>query len=649
MNAPLWFEKDDSAKTEKERAASLAERLDTTLKEIYESPAEVKRRDEMLFDLQLYFGVTIPSLWDLGMNPEPNGFDADELKFNHCYSICSTVRNRICSFRPRSDFVPSSGNANAKSGAEDLSAMNEAWSVAEKRQAKMALFMRDVLSCPGGTWKVYRRRNRIHLDRFPPWEVLIDEVDGKYGTATVVHHVQYLPVESVARTYDLDPDELKAEASKMQAGVPYASEREVIRVADSYAVAEDDENPGKHVILVGRTHIALEEEWEWTDAPIGIGVFEEGLTGVWGKSAVSFLRGIQTEQNEWTARMRDAHYNSSLQVWQLAEGEEGPTKITNENVRINRYSTHPAEVQNPAAMSPEAYSYTKMLEDQGYKTIGVSPFIAQGVKQEGVTSGIQQDATSELQSDRLALLSQLWETQNNDVDKWWMRLTLKAARDGVVFKWKAINKGAWRELAFDDGVEEWLVAPKATSVFGQTVSARLTKATYLLEKGAIDVEQWTEAVNMPDLKPITDIRLADQKLMERIVDNVLEKGVLRMPGPYLDPPKMYAYAKARYNLAEADDGKYPEAHMSKLRRLVDGVGRDAGIIPKESPPTSSAPAAPGVTAGGPAPPLALGAMPGAPGATGIAPQLPITSTETPAAAPPPLTVSAPPAITPASQ
>lgn len=612
---PLWFEEDEGA-TKREKRESLAQRLDSAVSALIESPRENDRRASLQYDLELYFGKRIPSLFDIGDAADVTPFSAENLRFNHCYSICSTVRNRICSFRPLSEFIPSAGNALAKRGAEDLSAMNEAWSVEQGRQATMALWFRDLLTTDGGVVKIYRDGDRIELGRFPCWEFLIDEVDGLYGKTSTIHHVQWLPIETVSKRYGIKVDDLRGNVRTMLAGMPYASNREVVRVVDSYAAATSDDQPGRHVILVGGEHIALDTEWAYPDFPIVIGVFEEGMTGMWGVSAVAMLRGIQTAQNEWSARIEMAHYLSSLQVWQLGPNEEGPSNITNADVRINRYTAKPAEVMNPAAMGPEAYQYAELLEQQGYKTIGVSPFIAAGIKQPQTSSGVAIDATSELQTDRLALLSQTWETKNSDVDLWWMRLTSEAAQDGVQFKWKAINKGAWRELMFDGGIDEWVVRPKPTSVFGQTVSARLTKATELLKAGALDIEQWTEAVALPDLKPITDLRLADQRLMETIVDRILERGDLRMPGPYVDPRKMYEYARARYNLAEADEEKYTAANLSKLRRLIDAVGRDAGII---KPP----------------------ATPQLPALAGAAPGLP-------ALQPPPLPAAAPPTVTPVS-
>lgn len=615
-----WFEPLEGSHTKEERELAMAQRLDDTITEIYTSPREGARRSQMLFDLELYYGQAFSSLFEIGsMASNERVFSEEELRFNHCYSICSTVRNRICSFRPRSEWVPESGDYLADRGAEDMSAMNEAWSIDVGRQATMALWFRDVLTCDGGVWKVYRDGAKIDLGRFPPWEFLIDEVQGQYGKTPQIHHVQFLPVETVAARYDLEVADLLGDAASMGAGLPYYSATQVVRVSETYVGArtdwvegktKDDEGewvttPGHRAVLVGSGILADYEEWEFEDFPIGIGCFEEGVVGTWGKSAVRMLRGIQLDQNEWCARMSDVHYMTSLQVWQTPDDEDGPTKINNSNVRQERFKARASIVTNPPPMGPEAYQWSKLLREEGYNTIGVSQFIAAGIKQPQTSSGVAIDATSELQTDRLALPSQLWETHNNLVDKWWYRLTRQAAKEGVKFRWKAANAGAWKELKFGDPEKEWLCKPQPTSVFGQTVGARLTKATEMLKANAIDAEEWRLAVGIPDLKPITDLRDAARFNMQRRVDRILQDNDLRMPGPYVDPQKMYDYAVARWHLADADEGKYPAENMASLAKLIDAMDFE---IKKRNTPPPVAPALPVAPTGIP------GGIPGAPAA-----------------------------------
>jgi hypothetical protein len=531
------------------------------------------------------------------------------LRFNHCYSICSTVRNRICSFRPRSEFLPDGGDYLAERNAEDMSALNEGWSAQVGRQRTMSLWFRDLEVCDAAFVKLYRDGRNIELGRFPAWEFLLDEVETMYGKVETMHHVQFLPVETVSARYGIDTEKLMAEAITMGPGIPYYAPRQVIRVVDSYSGAMEVEDEkaeggwrtemGRHTIFVGRTHVVLDEDWEWEGPPVVIGTFEEGMTGVLGVSAVRMLRGIQEATNEWCARMENSHAMSSLQVWQVAEGENGPSKINNADVRIERYASRPSNVINPPPMGTEAYNWSKLLRDEGYATIGVSQFIAAGIKQPQTSSGVAIDNTSELQTDRLALLSQLWEQSNNDVDRWWMRLCRQAAKEGIKPKWKSLNESGWRMMEYGDPETEWETRPMATSVFGQTVSARLTKATEMLNAKAISVEEWREVVQLPDLRRMiqSNPEYAERLNMERICDRCLEDGDLRMPGPYVDPQKMYDYARARFNLAESDDKKYPPEHMMELSRLIDAM---KGELDKGAP------------AAAPAGPPALPAMPGAP-------------------------------------
>jgi hypothetical protein len=390
-----WLDPPDPLRTDGENDKALADALDSKVNELYESPREISRRDQMLFDMQLYFGRKFATLFSVttsaGWGSDSYDYADMNLRFNHCYSICSTVRNRICSFRPRSEFLPDGGDYLAERNAEDMSALNEGWSAQVGRQRTMSLWFRDLEVCDAAFVKLYRDGRNIELGRFPAWEFLLDEVETMYGKVETMHHVQFLPVETVSARYGIDTEKLMAEAITMGPGIPYYAPRQVIRVVDSYSGAMEVEDEkaeggwrtemGRHTIFVGRTHVVLDEDWEWEGPPVVIGTFEEGMTGVLGVSAVRMLRGIQEATNEWCARMENSHAMSSLQVWQVAEGENGPSKINNADVRIERYASRPSNVINPPPMGTEAYNWSKLLRDEGYATIGVSQFIAAGIKQ----------------------------------------------------------------------------------------------------------------------------------------------------------------------------------------------------------------------------------------------------------------------------
>lgn len=581
MHKTLWSDETDDE--------MMARNLQSTVLAIENSPAEAKRRDNMLYDMELYLGTPLTNLYDIGLGeyatPTVRGGVAPELTTNLCYSIVNTILNRICSFRPRAQFVPSGGNYKSRRASRNMTSMSDAWSQEINLQREMSLAFRDMLAMCCGAIKTYIEGNKVKAARFPAWEFLIDYTEGLYAEPQHMYHVQLLPLEEVAASYDLDISELRREVVSAPHAISYGTDRSMVRVVEAWKRGPN----GLRVICVGNKLVVEPEEWEFDGFPVTLGAFEEPVIGPWGTSAIFPIRSIQVEKNELMTTLREAHRLSSSQVWIVPEEEGSPTKINNDYVRIFRYKNRPPEVTNPAAVNQEIYKYNETLDNDAYKVLGISQFIAAGTKQPGLNSAVAIRESSELQTDRLALLSQAWEYMRVDVATWWWRLTKKLVKDlrskksdkrnkenekeskvernEVVYR--VMRHGAWKEVVFDDLDTEYEIRPFPTSIFGQTISGRLERAIELIQAGWLSKEDAMKALDVPDLEPIIDIQLSESYYMEKLVDDILDDGEYVTPDPYVDAMKFLSYARARYLLALSDEFDYPERHMSECRRLID--------------------------------------------------------------------------------
>lgn len=325
---------------------------------------------------------------------------------------------------------------------------------------------------------------------------------------------------------------------------------------------------------------------------------------------------------------------NSQQVYVVEEGTADP-KITNGRVRIQRYPSGGSkpEVVNPAAVNAEMYHYFETMDKQADKMIGISPFSQAGQGKPNVVSKVAMREESELQTDRLALESQKNETMATGATKWWWLLTRDICREnpGAKPKWKSIDRGAWKEMVFGDLDAEYMIDVVPTSLFGTGVSGQLDKANDLIEKGFLSREDAMAALHIPDLSPIVEIQLAEQRAMQEVVDRILEKGQYTTPDPYLcDRTKLNQYAAARYRIAFTKEMNYTKANLALLRKLIRAT------TPKPAPaaaPTPGMPVAPlTATPGVAAPPMPTAA----PGALVVPPGGPALGGPMPGA--PPMTV-----------
>ena len=613
---PRWCES-ENAETDANgdlQADDLVAKLNRTVDEIEQSQDEKNRREWMAYDLELYTGDRVT---DLDAASEVFArIDAREGNgqiFNKAYAVVSTMRNRVCSFRPRAQFVPSSGNGKAKRASRYMTDLSDAWADHVGYQKEGALMVRDLLTCDLGWMKVYIEDGETKLARFPPWEMLWDKEDGKLGDPECRYHSRRIPTVAAAAMLGVEPEELGGQSSSngslMAGAIGAGNTLQKVRVIDAYQRGPN----GRHVIIVGNK-LVEDEDWHYDGIPWIDGVFDEKHIGVSGHSAISLNRAAQVELNEQQITLREAHHNSATKVIHIKKGDQAPTGLNNAYVAVDEYVITPAQIETPPALHPEAYQYIKELEGQVQDTVGLSPNAMRGQGRAGVTAAVAIREDTDLQADRLALLSQKWEGFRVEAAKWWWRLTRDYAKKNpdAKPKWRAISRGVWKEMVFEDLTGEYEIRVLPSSLFGQSLSGQFQKAADLIKEGWLTREQAMSALNVPDISPITDLILSEQMLQEKLVDDILEDEHYETPDEYINKEALFTYARARYFLALLDDA-YSEEAMNMLRRLLNatkpqpaappvappgppvaggGGGPQVGpppVLPGMAPPTSAGP------------------------------------------------------------
>lgn len=604
-----WFTQTDDA--------LLAQQLQSQVQQLELSPEESTRRSNLLYDLELYYGRPITTLYSTTASDVDPRWNPDQLVFNGCYSLVNTIRNRICSFRARAQFLPNGGDYLARRGARDRTAMSDAWAQEAAYQQEASFALRDMLTGDGGVLKLYKdgadkddpgKPTQVCIGRFPSWEFLFDYLEGVYRIPECAYHVTYLPIEQASTRYRIDRASLASSIVSAPTGLVYSRNRDMVRVVDGWKRGPG----GKHATVVGDKLAGKAEAWEYDGFPLVQRTFDEAPVGMWGIGAITPVRGIQLELNEIQQSLREAFRLSASKIIQFQQNEDSAHFQTNAYVQVVPFVNQPAVITVPPAIDPGVYKYLEVLKAQMYETLGVSPFIATGRKSPGVDSGVAMREESELQSDRLANLSQLWEGMRVEAAIWWNRFSIELARSGVQPKWKALHRGAFKELVFGDLEAEWEIRPFPSSVFGQNISGRLDRAVTLIKGGFMSKEDAMKALDLPDLAPIVDQALAQSYHMEFLVDEILEEGRYQQPDGYIDPDALDAYARNRYHLAMSDGSNYPEDNLSKLRRLIDSnqvrvKAKAATQAAMQQPPVPAPPA----LAGASPEMLAAGAVPAA--------------------------------------
>ncbi|HET7036580.1 MAG TPA: hypothetical protein VFI42_12930 [Thermomicrobiaceae bacterium] len=598
----------------------LRELLDQAVSQIETSPAEMQRIQGLVADLERYLGrpITAYSLPDLSVYDRV--LEGVDLKYNVCYSIVNTIVSRVCSFRPRAQFVPEHGNYKTQRLARELTAQSDAWAQAQEYQAEATLAFRDSLTGPGGVLKVYRDTEGVELMRVPAWELKLDEDDWKYGRGECSYHVRYITQSQAIRQYGKTPEAraLIVSGSTSLAGrkafSQFANRNGVamVRIVDAYRRGPG----GRHVVMAG-DWIASNDEWKHEGHPFVIGVFDRRATGPWGHSAIMPIRSIQDRIDETLDKIDTAHHLAASLVVASSEGTP-PEKLTNDVVQhFPKKPGETVEFHSPEAVGPGTYKWWEIQKAMAFEILGVSPNAAQATKPQGVTAAVAIEAVTDLQSDRLSQCSQTWEQTVTKVGDWWY--LLEAESDSST-EYAVMDRGQSRRIKFRKGDRQPVIRTFPTSLFGQSIPARLQKAMDAVKAGWFEKEEILRILDVPDLGGITDLQLAEFYFIENFVDEILEDGHYETMDEWASPIKAFEYARRRYLLARAD-GSYPAEHMGEMRKFLDYIqvkaqeARDKAAgkpTATESAAAAPPPAPPMPPMGAPAPLIPLPPPPVAP-------------------------------------
>src|SRR6185369_12936465 len=260
------------------------------------SPLESMRRQNLLYDLELYLGQPLSSLYQVQGDHGARLWNPENLVFNVCYSLTNTVRNRICSFRPRAQFLPDGADYKIRMGARDMTEMSDAWAEEVHYQDEASFAFRDLITGDGGVYKLWMDGASIHGARFPSWEFMFDEGESIYGEPECAYHVRYMPVEQAAEEYKVDEQKLRRQAVSTPPSIIYITNRELVRVVEAWQRASRDNDgniiPGKHVMVAGTEILTKEGEdvWKYDGFPLIKKVFDERPVGMWGVGGITMIR-----------------------------------------------------------------------------------------------------------------------------------------------------------------------------------------------------------------------------------------------------------------------------------------------------------------------------------------------------------------------
>lgn len=428
-------------------------------------------------------------------------------------------------------------------------------------------------------------QDRPQIERVPPWEVLVDPLDAKYGSPSVAYRISEV---SLAATID-EHGATHTQARYMPVGERGAAKAsaDTMDICTRLDAWRHDESTGKtrHVVCTSAGIIEDTEDdgpmplisWSYSMAPIGY----------WPTALVD---QILIKQDELARLERKTNRQARLgAAWLIVQ--EGSTvnikELTNEDGLMVECSGPAPQYYAPSTLNPETMGLAASKRTEAYDICGVSRVDAQSAKPSGYgnASGTALQQWADIQTERFADKEQRIQQWMCDVIAACFRVLDNRASYAVLSQ--DMRGGAmltWQDVRLPE--TDYVMVPSPVSFFSSSPTARMEQVSEMVEKGMLDKTQALSQLDYPDIKALTNRLNAQIDYIEQQIEAMVERKEPQSPSRWVDletagKTVWSAYVEALVN--KEDD----EVLMLLSQYLAEVEAMSAPVVPPSAQGTTT--------------------------------------------------------------
>lgn len=491
------------------------------------------RRESYLHYLRMYsnrLGLAAMTGTDFGAAQD----QGEKIRMNAIKSAIDTAVAMIATNRPRALYSTVGGPYSSRQRAKGQTKFVDGVFNATKQYIQaLDVFLSGAIDGTCAT-KVSQEGGVIRHDRVVADEIVIDDNEAKYGTISQLFQHKEVSASVAEAKYGVDADEAKLirdDSLRMRGIEDACSLMEVWRPPMKAG------GKGRHVICT-TNETYLDEPWDrgipmafwrWNNAPVGF----------WGVGAVEEAQPIQIEINYIAQKIQRLMTLATSVAW-VQKGSGTTKRFTNQDFSVREYSGRPPIFQTIAAVSAEFFAHLDRLYTRLFELMGISMMQATSQKPAGIEAAEALKTLNDIGSKRFLHTGQRWEQYHMDVAE----LDLEAAREAVQQGYKVVVNapGQWgeeaEEIQFEDVAldkNRYTCRVYPTSIIPETPSGKIDLFVKLSQANPmIGMYQLAFMSGVPDLEALVSKVNAPFELPEKMVANILEKGVYTPPYPAMN-------------------------------------------------------------------------------------------------------------------
>jgi hypothetical protein len=499
---------------------------------------------------------------------------SDKMNINIAASLVDTVYNKITKNKPRVQFLTEAGNWENQQTAEKLNKFVDGQFYSTKIYEQMPIAFRDAEIMGPGFVKIVREKDKIKAERVFSGEIVVDELEGIYGTTKTMYQVKLIPRELLKGMFP--EHKFMIDATKTLTYTSGASKiSESLWVIEAWRLPTNElKNNGKHAICIENCDLLL-EDYKKDYFPFVKIDWKKKLLGYAGSSLIDDIYPIQMEITRVCRKIQQIfHLLGVPRVYLEYASEVIKTQLTNEIGSVVYYNGQPPIIAPPSVLDPSLFSYLQWLIQTAYENVGVSQLSAQSKKPSGLDSGKALREFNDIESERFFKAGESYETAFIDAAHIMIDYAQDIAKEFGDYSVMAKTNEAfelikWSEIDLEK--DQYVMQAYPTSFFSKTPAGQMQDAVEMIQAGMIDRKEALRIFDFPDVKAVTKYVNAPQELIHKIFDWMVFKNEYISPEPFMDLDYGMKYGQTYYNQAKMEN--VPEARLEFIRTWLS-VAKD---------------------------------------------------------------------------
>ena len=494
----------------------------------------------------------------------------DRVTDNVTQSVVDTVTSKIGESKPRPYFLTSGGNYRQQRKAKKCNQFVDGTFYENKTYDLGGLGFRDGAIWGDGFMHVFARAGKILHERVIGSEIWVDEQEAQYGFPRNMHRVKEIDREELADHPDFADvrDQILAASNSKS---PFQSANDTVSdmllVCESWHLGTANEKGemvgGCHAItLPGDGIKLLKEEWEFPRFPFAKIPWCPRPVGYWSQGLCEQLQGNQVELNKLLFLIQRSMHIAGTVKLLLKMGSKVAKEAVNNDIGavINWTGDKEPTFFCPQPIHEMFLSYSLRLRELMFAKGGTSELSAAGRKPAGLNSGAAQREFEDIQSDRFRTTQRYNEQFYVDVAA--LTIMLVSRMDKVepvrVPGRHDFHTVDWKKDIGSLNESEYVLQCFPVSRLPKDPAGRLATIQEYIQAGFITPRQGRRAIDFPDLETIESLANAQEDLLTKVLDDIIDGNGYHPPEPTDDlklAKEMVLEYIQRYRLLGLEDEK----------------------------------------------------------------------------------------------